>query len=76
MTRSLVAIEFPDLEFLPAPGDAVTANGVNVGAVTSADRGYFVGKSIALGYVKPEAAVSGVRLEVTNAAGESRTGVS
>jgi glycine cleavage system aminomethyltransferase T len=43
--------------------------------VTSADRGYFVGKSIALGYVYPEAGVTGIQVEVRNAAGESRIGV-
>jgi aminomethyltransferase len=75
VTRSLVAIEFPDLQFLPSPGDIVTANGDNVGAVTSADRGFFVGRSIALAYLKPESAVTGVQVEVTDSAGESRTGV-
>jgi len=75
VTRTLVAIEFPDLDFLPATGDGVTVDGNAVGSVTSGDRGFFVGKSIALGYLTPEAGVAGVHVQVTNAAGESRTGI-
>jgi aminomethyltransferase len=75
VTRTLVAIEFPDLSFLPGTGDAVAVNGDRVGNVTSADRGYFVGKSIALAYLTLEAGVTGATVEVANAAGETRTGV-
>jgi glycine cleavage system aminomethyltransferase T len=53
----------------------VTVNGDRVGLVTSADRGYFVGKSIALAYLNPEAGVSGATVDVTNGSGETRTGI-
>jgi aminomethyltransferase len=75
ISRSLVAIEFPDLSFLPAPGDAVSVNGERVGSVTSADRGYFVGKSIALAYLIPAAAATGTTVEITNASGARGEGV-
>jgi aminomethyltransferase len=74
VTRSLVAIEFPDLSFLPAPGDAVTTAGEPVGAVTSADRGFHVGKSIALAYLTPVAAEAGTTVEVSAKTGERATG--
>ncbi|MCC6790548.1 MAG: glycine cleavage system aminomethyltransferase GcvT [Thermomicrobiales bacterium] len=75
VTRTLVAIEFPDLAFLPTTGDAVFVNGEPVGLVTSADRGYFVGKSIALAYLTPEAGITGTAVDVVNATGETRSGV-
>ena len=75
VSRELVAIEFDGLDFLPAPGDRITTEGEDVGAVTSADRGFFVGKSIAMGYVQPAVAESGMLVEVTNQAGTTRTGV-
>lgn len=75
VTRSLVAIEFPDLEFLPATGNAVTIDGKPVGKVTSGDRGFFVGKSIALGYLDPAVAETGTQVDVTDAAGTTRSGV-
>ncbi len=73
-TRHLVAIEFADLSLLPVPGDKVTSGDDLIGTVTSADRGYFVGKTIALAYVKPEAAVSGAQVTVTLASGDNATG--
>jgi aminomethyltransferase len=72
--RQLVAIEFDGLEFLPTTGDAVSIDGAPVGTVTSADRGFFVGKSIALGYLRPEAADTGVRVTVTDKDGVQATG--
>ena len=75
ISRSLVAIEFPDLTFLPATGDPVTIDGAPVGKITSADRGYFVGKSLALGYLDPAAGATGIPVSVTNKAGESATGI-
>ncbi len=75
ITRSLAAIEFPDLTFLPAPGDAVTVGGEPAGSVTSADRGYFVGKSIALAYLTPALATTGTAVDVTAKTGERSTGV-
>jgi aminomethyltransferase len=74
VSRKLVAIEFPDLAFLPAPGDAVTVEGEPVGSVTSADRGFFVGKSIALAYLEPDAARAGVDVVVTAKDGTRATG--
>ena len=73
-SRHLVAIEFDGLEFVPAPGDPVTAEGGVAGKVTSADPGYFVGKAIALAYVKPEFAVSGATVDVTDKSGTTRQG--
>lgn len=75
VNRTLVAIEFPDLSFLPTTGDAVTVNGDRVGLVTSSDRGFFVGKAIALAYLNPEAGVAGASVDVTNSTGETRSGV-
>jgi glycine cleavage system aminomethyltransferase T len=42
--------------------------------VTSADRGYFLGRSLALGYVAPEVAVAGTKVTVTDPAGKSAEG--
>ncbi|MGI8477568.1 MAG: glycine cleavage system aminomethyltransferase GcvT [Thermomicrobiales bacterium] len=75
VTRTLVAIEFPDLDFLPATGDAVTIDGEPAGTVTSGDRGFFVGKSIALGYLTPEMAATGAAVTVTDKTGASHAGV-
>jgi aminomethyltransferase len=75
VSRLLVAIEFPDLEFLPATGDPVTIDGQSVGQVTSADRGFFVGKSIALAYLTPGASATGTTISVTDKAGASKSGV-
>lgn len=73
--RSLVTIEFPDLGFLAATGNEVSVNGVKVGTVTSGDRGFFVGKSIALAYLDPASATAGTEVVVTNAAGDHAGGV-
>lgn len=72
--RQLVAIEFDGLEFLPATGDAVTVDGSPVGKITSADRGFFVGKSIALGYLQPDAAVTGTTVTVEDKTGRRASG--
>ena len=74
VSRQLVAIEFPDLDFLPATGDPVNVDGDAAGTVTSADRGYFVGKSIALAYLKPEFAATGIAVNVTDKTGASADG--
>jgi aminomethyltransferase len=73
--RCLVAIEFDGLEFLPATGDPVSIDGEAVGTITSADRGYFVGKSLALGYLKPDAAATGTTVTVTDKNGAQATGM-
>ena len=63
--RQLAMVAFPDLAFVPPPGSVIAADGRNVGKVTSADRGYFLGKSLALGYVAPEVAVAGTKVTVS-----------
>lgn len=74
--RGLVMVEFPDMEFVPAPGDAILADGRAVGKVTSADRGYYLRKSLALGYVEPAAANSGQSVAIKRAAdGTARQGL-
>jgi aminomethyltransferase len=70
--RLLVGLEFADLSFLPAPGDAVSSDGQDVGKVTSADRGWWLGKSLAMGYLGARAAKAGTQVVVTSAtSGES-----
>jgi aminomethyltransferase len=54
--RTLVGLSFADLDPLAKPGDTVLADGERVGTVTSADRGYAVGRSLALAYVRPDVA--------------------
>ncbi len=66
--RSLALVAFPDMEFVPAPGDAILADGRAVGKVTSADRGYHLRKSLALGYVEPTMAKPGTAVSVKRAA--------
>src|SRR5262249_7395420 len=74
--RVLVLVEFAGLDFVPAPGDAIVVAGQAIGKVTSADRGYYLGKSLALGYVPPATAVAGQAVSVKRAAdGTSREGV-
>lgn len=74
--RSLALVEFPDMEFVPAPGDAILADGRTVGKVTSADRGYYLRKSLALGYLEPAAAKPGQAVDVKRAAdGSVKRGV-
>ena len=74
-SRMLVLIEFPDMEFVPAPGDEITIDERPVGKVTSADRGYFLGHGLALGYIASDEVVPGARVTVTAAAnGANRTG--
>jgi aminomethyltransferase len=75
VSRQLMTIEFPDLEFLPATGDPVSVDGRMAGKVTSADRGYFVGKSIALAYLSPEVAAAGTSVSITAKDGASKSGV-
>ena len=69
VTRQLVAVAFPDLAVVPTPGCAIVIDERTVGKVTSADRGYFLGKSLALGYVAPDVAKAGLKVTVVDAAG-------
>jgi aminomethyltransferase len=74
--RSLALVEFPDLDFVPAPGDAITVDGKTVGKVTSADRGYFLRKSLALGYIDPAVAKSRQAVAIKRAAdGATKQGI-
>ena len=74
--RSLALVAFPDMEFVPAPGDAILADGRTVGKVTSADRGYRLRKSLALGYVEPAMAKPGTAVSVKRAAdGATKQGI-
>jgi aminomethyltransferase len=66
VTRLLVGIAFEGLEFVPEPGDEVTMDGRRVGKVTSADRGHFLGRSLAMAYVAPDVAMSGTSVTVTS----------
>jgi aminomethyltransferase len=74
-TRLLVGIELSGLDFLPAPGDVISLDGREVGKVTSADRGFYLGKSLAMGYVAADAARPGTSVTITSAAsGEDYAG--
>ena len=73
ISRRLALIVFPDLAFAPAPGDTIALDGKAVGKVTSADRGYFLGKSLALGYLPPDIG-AGAKVVVVDAAGKAAEG--
>jgi len=70
--RRLVLIEFDGLDFVPAAGSAVRADGTEVGKVTSADRGYAVGRALALAYVATANAKEGLAVEVAAPEGTRR----
>jgi aminomethyltransferase len=57
--RRLVLIEFDTLDFVPPAAAPILVAGAEVGKVTSADRGYTVGKALALGYVASPHAIEG-----------------
>jgi len=67
--RRIVLIEFPTLDFVPAIGAPIVVNGAEVGKVSSADRGYTVGKTLALGYVASAHAVEGQEVVVAGSDG-------
>jgi aminomethyltransferase len=46
-----VLLEFEGLKFVPEIGAQIFSNGKGIGVVTSAEKGYSVGSSLALGYV-------------------------
>ncbi len=74
--RELVGIELSDLSFLPAPGDLIYGDGREVGRVTSADRGFHLGKSLAMGYVETATAVAGSQISITSGStGEDYAGI-
>lgn len=74
LTRTLAMIAFADLAFVPVPGSTIAQDGKQVGIVTSADRGYFLGRSFALGYVAPAIAVAGTKVTVTDKSGSQADG--
>ena len=68
--RRIVLIAFETLDFVPAVAAPILVGGVEVGKVTSADRGYTVGKALALGYVATSHAKEGQEVVVTGPEGE------
>ena len=62
-------IAFETLEFVPPIGASILVGGIEVGKVTSADRGYSVGKALALGYVGSAYAKDGQDVIVTGPEG-------
>lgn len=75
VNRLLVGIELSGLDFLPAPGDAILSEGREVGRVSSADLGFYLGKSLAMGYVEKTIAEAGTSVTIASAAtGEDYAG--
>ncbi|HLW92703.1 MAG TPA: aminomethyltransferase family protein [Roseiarcus sp.] len=73
VSRRLALVVFPDLAFVPAPGNAIAFDGKTVGKVTSADRGYFLGKSLALGYLPPDIE-TGAQVTISDGSGAKAQG--
>lgn len=67
--RRLVMIEFETLDFVPPVAASITLDGSVIGNVTSADRGYTVGKALALGYVASRHVEEGLSVLVTGPEG-------
>ncbi len=70
--RRLVLIELPTLDFVPPIGASIRVDGHEVGKVTSADRGYAVGKALALGFVASAHAREDAAVTIVAAEGEAR----
>ncbi len=68
-SRRLVLIEFDTLDFVPPVGAPILIGTSDVGKVTSADRGYTVGKALALGYVATPHAQEGQQVLVAGPEG-------
>ncbi|MCC6196078.1 MAG: aminomethyl transferase family protein [Burkholderiales bacterium] len=68
--RRLVLIELPTLDMVPPVGAAIAVHGREVGQVTSADRGYSVGKALALGFVESACAQQGQAVTLAGAQGD------
>ncbi len=62
--RRLVQIELPTLDAVPPIGARIVADGEEAGSVTSADRGYTVGRALALAYVASAHATAGREVDV------------
>jgi aminomethyltransferase len=69
VSRKLTMIAFPDLSFTAATGDAITVDGQAAGTISSGDRGFFLKRSLAMGYIPPSLAVPGAKVTVTAKAG-------
>ena len=67
--RRIVSIEFETLDFVPPIAAPILVGGIEIGKVTSADRGYTVGKALALGYVASAHAKEGQEVLVTGPEG-------
>ena len=73
--RLLTGIELPDLTHVPAAGDAVSdADGRALGELTSTDRGWFLGKALAMAYL-PADLPSGTSVTLTSPDGSAAAGV-
>lgn len=68
-SRLLVGVAFDALNPIPEPGAPVMVDDQEVGKVTSADHGWYVGKGLALAYVAPGVAAQGSRVEVATSLG-------
>jgi aminomethyltransferase len=75
-SRLLTGIELPDLSHVPVAGDVVSsADGRQLGTLTSTDHGWFLGKALAMGYM-PADLTSGSAVTLTSLDGttiEART---
>lgn len=65
VSRRLVGIELGAGDPLPMAGDAIAIDGDAVGSVTSSDVGHAIGRTLAMGYVAPDAATDGTAVTVT-----------
>lgn len=66
VSRRLVGVDLGSAETLPKAGDAIARDGRQVGMVTSSDVGHFVGRTLAMGYVAPDAAIHGTEVTITS----------
>lgn len=62
--RKLVLIEFSDLAFVPPIGSAIKVGADVVGRVTSADKGWYLRRALALGYVASAHVMEGAAVTV------------
>lgn len=74
VARKLMMVELAGIEHLPARGDKIIVDGREAGAVTSADRGYALGKSLALGYIATASAKDGAAATIEMVAGGTAKG--
>lgn len=69
VARRLVLIEFETLDVVPAVGASISVAGKEVGTITSADRGYGIGKALAFGFVASAFAKQGQYVAIAGAQG-------